>query len=142
MRLLQFTINVAVPDESDISADAVREVAHRAVSDGTGADVCFTSDAHEWTDPTPDDDDDWNDRAHEALDDPPVVSDDPETNWKNDAIQFPRLIAEMEALGLLAGAQLTPIIESMDLTRAQLGEIVDRAQKTWDAIKAQTGGAE
>jgi hypothetical protein len=80
-----------------------------------------------------------------------LISDDPQVNWDNDAIQFPRLIAEMEAAGFFAlptedehtvASEVNPIVEavcdSMDITYAQLVELIDRAQESWDIIKART----
>lgn len=72
---------------------------------------------------------------------PPVfVSSDPDDNWKNDSIQFPRLIAEMEAAGFFTQQHelLSLLCQSMDLDLHQIHEIVDRAQQQWDAIKQQT----
>jgi hypothetical protein len=66
-----------------------------------------------------------------------IVSENSDENWKNDAIQFPRLIAEIEAAGGLGGEVLDDVAESMGLTTEQVMEVVDRAQKTWDALKNQ-----
>lgn len=67
----------------------------------------------------------------------PQVSTDPNKNWKNDAIQFPRLIAELEAAGALDTELLSQVALSMDLTLDEVTELVDRAQATWDALKAK-----
>lgn len=58
-------------------------------------------------------------------------------NWLNDHIQFPRLIAEIEAVGLTP-IQWLALRESMDLQSEELAELFERAQKKWDGIKAQT----
>lgn len=68
----------------------------------------------------------------------PRASTDPNENWKNDAIQFPRLIAELEAAGALDTELLSQVALSMDLTLDEVTELVDRAQATWDALKAKT----
>jgi hypothetical protein len=60
-------------------------------------------------------------------------------NWENDSIQFPRLIAELEAAGGLQYDKLLgELSESMDLTVNEISEIVDRAQKAWETIKEKT----
>lgn len=56
--------------------------------------------------------------------------------WKDNRIQFPRLISEIMAtqdldLGLLA--------ESMDLTIDEVNELFDRASEEWEIIKAKKG---
>lgn len=56
--------------------------------------------------------------------------------WSNNAIQFPRLIDELQAV--ITEAQLTEVCESMDLAPEELAELFDRAQTQWDAIKAAT----
>lgn len=55
-------------------------------------------------------------------------------NWKNNQIQFPRFIAELEAAGGITPEIAQAMCESMDLTPAELYEIVDRAQAEWDKI--------
>lgn len=66
------------------------------------------------------------------------VSKNSDADWKNDAIQFPRLIAEIEAAGGLGGDVLDDVASAMDLPTERVMEIVDRAQTTWDAIKDPT----
>jgi predicted transcriptional regulator YheO len=60
-------------------------------------------------------------------------------NWRNNAIQFPRLIAELEATGVFAlpGA-LDKVAEEMDLDVQQVCGLISRAQDEWDRIKAAT----
>lgn len=58
-------------------------------------------------------------------------------NWKNDAIQFPRLIAEAQACGGFE-ATIPELAEEMDLTTNEVCEIIERAQRTWDKIKSET----
>ncbi len=71
----------------------------------------------------------------------PYVSSRPGDNWKNDAIQFARLIAEMEAAGLFPAEDAegeAALLESMDLAQGELTEIIDRAQAVWDDVKTRT----
>jgi hypothetical protein len=68
----------------------------------------------------------------------------PVSNWDNNAIQFPRLIAELEVLGVFDLKQvdnqrvIDSLATSMDLDPSEVYEIVDRAQVEWDQIKAST----
>lgn len=66
-----------------------------------------------------------------------AVSKNPNTNWHNNAIQFPRLIAELEAVGAFTPQVSEALCVEMDLTMDELDEIVFRAQQKWDSIKAQ-----
>ena len=56
--------------------------------------------------------------------------------WCNDAIQFPRLIAEINANFRLNGEDLSDMLESMSITTSQLDELFNRAEHTWEAYKA------
>ncbi len=71
----------------------------------------------------------------------PLVRRDPNANWDNDAIQFARLIAEMEAVGFFSdvtpGSDGEALLKSMDLEPLDLGQIVGRAQAVWDRVKSQ-----
>lgn len=67
-----------------------------------------------------------------------VVFSDPNKNWLSNEIQFPRLIAEIEAAGIFTPENIELLSESMDLSQSQIIEIVDRAQSQWDAIKQAT----
>lgn len=67
----------------------------------------------------------------------PLVSKNPDANWANDEIQFPRLIAEIAALQSLDN-WVPEVVEAMDLTREQVCEIIDRACDKWDKIKEKT----
>jgi len=58
--------------------------------------------------------------------------------WKNNAIQFPRFIAEAEAAGAFTNKIVDDMAASMDLTAYEVCELVDRAQEEWDKIKANT----
>lgn len=54
--------------------------------------------------------------------------------WKDDSIQFPRLLAEIWAGGLM-NRQIEKIAASMDLTEEEVAELFERAEGTWDGIK-------
>lgn len=63
------------------------------------------------------------------------VSDDPNTNWENNYLQFARLIAECEAVGAI---RITDeLCETMDLSILEIREIIYRAQYSWEKIKEQ-----
>lgn len=55
--------------------------------------------------------------------------------WNDNSIQFPRLIAELEAVGAFTPQVTESLCESMDLTVDEISELVDRAQAKWDEIK-------
>jgi len=59
-------------------------------------------------------------------------------NWENNAIQYPRLIAELQMAGAFSQEVMEFLSESTDLSYWELGELVDRACEEWDAIKAAT----
>ena len=67
---------------------------------------------------------------------PPPVSPDADENLRNDAIQFPRLIAELEAI--LRPDDYVELAAVMDLTVEQVSELFERAATVWDSIKART----
>ena len=56
-------------------------------------------------------------------------------NWNNDAIQFPRLIAEIMATQDL---DMVALCDAMDLELPHLNELFDRADAEWERIKEQT----
>ena len=67
-----------------------------------------------------------------------VVREEPEvSNWERDAYQFPRLLAEISAVGL-TNAQFEGLAVSMDLTIADLNELFDRADVAWERVKEET----
>lgn len=67
------------------------------------------------------------------------ISSNPATNWFNNNIQFPRLLAELYAAGvLLQPALVKQLEESMDLKYYDIEELFERAQSEWDDIKART----
>jgi hypothetical protein len=61
----------------------------------------------------------------------------PNTTWDNDAVQFPRLLAELRAVGL-TNDQYRDLTTAMDLTFDEIDELLERAETAWQAIKAQT----
>ncbi len=57
--------------------------------------------------------------------------------WDRDDIQFPRLLAEIKAVGL-TGKQMDELRASMDLDSNRIHELLDRAEESFEAIKEQT----
>jgi len=55
------------------------------------------------------------------------------SRWEDNAIQFPRLLAEIVATQDL---NLEELASSMDLELDDVNELLDRAQNAWEAIKA------
>ena len=53
-------------------------------------------------------------------------------NWKNNAIQFPRLLAEIMATQEL---NMEALAESMDLSVEEVDELFDRADQEWEVAK-------
>ena len=64
------------------------------------------------------------------------VSKNPSENWKNDHLQFARLLAEAVAVGAISITD--ELMETMDLNQIEINTILDRAQVAWDNIKART----
>jgi hypothetical protein len=60
--------------------------------------------------------------------------------WLDDSIQFPRLISELQMAGAFTDKILMDLKDSMDLTTAEIFELVDRADKTWQTQKLKTKG--
>jgi hypothetical protein len=61
-----------------------------------------------------------------------------ESNWDNDAIQFPRLLAEMIALDIPDDDQMAELCDAMDLESDEIRNITDRATMAWMKIKGKT----
>lgn len=57
--------------------------------------------------------------------------------WLRDDIQFPRLLAEIRAIGL-DEHQYVQLNEAMDLTVAQIDALFERAEAEWTRLKALT----
>ncbi len=55
--------------------------------------------------------------------------------WNDNTIQFPRLIAEAMAVGAFTEKVLQDMQDSMDLCRADLLELIDRAQECFQLEK-------
>lgn len=56
--------------------------------------------------------------------------------WNDDSIQFPRLLAEIYAMGL-HDDQIEALAAEMDLDVDRVYELLERAQAAWDTIKAR-----
>ena len=70
----------------------------------------------------------------------PVVSKDADENWENDAIQFPRLIAEMEAAGYFGDERAERrLLEEAGMTANDMLDLVERANETWKDVKGRLG---
>jgi len=54
--------------------------------------------------------------------------------WRDNSVQFPRLLAEINAIGL-ARAQMQELANSMDIEGHELDELFDRATVEFDSIK-------
>ncbi len=54
-------------------------------------------------------------------------------NWNNNAIQYPRLLAEISATQ--DSFDHASLCESMDLTKAEVNELFERAEVDWQYIK-------
>ena len=65
------------------------------------------------------------------------ISKDPNVNWRNNAIQYPRLLAEVFAIELFP-EQYKQLADAMDLSFDQLDELFARAQAEWEVIKSET----
>jgi hypothetical protein len=62
----------------------------------------------------------------------------PRSPWHDNSIQFPRLLAELNALGIhqfLKEAEWQSLEASMDLERDKIMELFYRAEKEWERIK-------
>lgn len=56
--------------------------------------------------------------------------------WKDDKVQFARLICEIVANCPMEGG-FERLQESMDLSPDELGELFDRAFEVWESAKAE-----
>ena len=63
------------------------------------------------------------------------ISDDPSVNWSNNYLQFARLIAECNATGAIFITE--ELCNVMNLSADQVGQIIERAQYSWDKIQEQ-----
>ena len=55
--------------------------------------------------------------------------------WYRDEVQFPRLIAELEAAGAFTDEVMNNLCNSMDLAVSDISQLVDRAQVKWEKLK-------
>lgn len=58
-------------------------------------------------------------------------------NWKNNKIQFPRLIAEINANVKISRNDWKSLCESMGLSEGDVQSLFDRAENEWEKIKAK-----
>jgi hypothetical protein len=56
------------------------------------------------------------------------------TTWEMNSVQFPRLLAEIYAMGL-SEDQYDFLEESMDLVAYEIDSLFERADNEWQAIK-------
>lgn len=61
----------------------------------------------------------------------------PSDPWKNDDIQFPRLLVEVQ--GVLEAGGYNHLLSSMDLNLSQLNELFERAEDKWEKVKPKLG---
>lgn len=64
----------------------------------------------------------------EALESPPL--------WERDDIQFPRLLAEIQGVGLTR-TQYEALSDSMDLIPGEIDDLLERADSAWQRHKAE-----
>ena len=57
-------------------------------------------------------------------------------NWYNNGGQYPRLIDELLAAGVLIPKVVKSVCESMDVTKKELEDLLDRASDDWTKVKA------
>ena len=58
-----------------------------------------------------------------------------EMSWENSHLQFSRLLAEINGVGL-SDEQMQGLCEAMDLTEEQINELFDRANVLWEVEKS------
>jgi len=58
----------------------------------------------------------------------------PNSTWGKNAVQFPRLIAELWGIGLTK-EQRAFLKEQMDITGQEIDELFERADREWQRIK-------
>lgn len=62
----------------------------------------------------------------------------PRDNWASDTLQFPRFIEEAQAAGAFTKRVIADMSDSMDLSKQDIQELLDRAADTWEIIKQHT----
>lgn len=60
------------------------------------------------------------------------------SKWKDDSIQFPRLISEI--LATQTELDIPALCEAMDISVEELDELFDRAQHAWSRLSYNTKG--
>ena len=55
--------------------------------------------------------------------------------WMDNSVQFPRLIAELEACGTFTPEVLRALSERMELSPPEVRDLIGRAQGQWESIK-------
>ena len=58
--------------------------------------------------------------------------------WNDNSIQFPRLIAEINACVDISEKDWIALQESMDLSEGDIMDLFDRANDEWEKIKKRT----
>lgn len=66
------------------------------------------------------------------------INKDPNVNWRDNRIQFPRLIAELQAVGGFSAEIMHALSEEMALPQSAVAELIERAEKEWQQIKSCT----
>jgi hypothetical protein len=56
--------------------------------------------------------------------------------WADNNIQFPRLLAEINANVTIEAEEWEDLKTSMDLSQEEITELFDRAEAEWETIKA------
>lgn len=64
-----------------------------------------------------------------------AVGHEPDSAWEDDNVQFPRLIAELEAAGAFTDEVVDMLCDSMDLARSSIDELIERADDAWERAK-------
>jgi len=59
----------------------------------------------------------------------------PNTSWNDDAIQFPRLLCEIQACVDVSMKNWMDLQESMGLSEGEILDLFERATAKWDSIK-------
>jgi hypothetical protein len=57
--------------------------------------------------------------------------------WLDNSIQFPRLLAEINANVDMSVGDMVALCESMDLNPLDINELFDRADEEWERIKKE-----
>lgn len=57
--------------------------------------------------------------------------------WKNDKVQFARLLCEIMANCDIKKKDFKALCESMDLSADEVNSLLDRADKVWEDTKAR-----